>query len=80
MRVFHDDGTGTPIAYDSDIANGIAWAATHGAKVINLCLGGRLLATRSSAMRSSSRSTRTHAVVVAAGNGNPPGVPTSAPT
>jgi thermitase len=30
VRVFQDDGTGSPIAYDADVANGIAWAAAKG--------------------------------------------------
>ena len=34
VRVFHDDGTGSPIAFTSDVADGLAWAAAHGAKVI----------------------------------------------
>ncbi|MFA5866608.1 MAG: S8 family peptidase [Actinomycetota bacterium] len=36
MRVLDASGNG----YDSDIANGITWAADHGAKVINMSLGG----------------------------------------
>jgi hypothetical protein len=36
VKVFQPDGT----AFDSDVAAGIVWAADHGAKVINLSLGG----------------------------------------
>jgi type VII secretion-associated serine protease mycosin len=37
VRVFADNSTS---AYDSDIATGIVWAVDHGARVINLSLGG----------------------------------------
>lgn len=40
VRVFHDDTASGWIANDSDVADGIAWAAQHGAKAINLSLGG----------------------------------------
>jgi type VII secretion-associated serine protease mycosin len=36
VKVLDNTGSGS----DTDIANGIAWAADHGAKVINLSLGG----------------------------------------
>jgi len=36
VKVLGADGSG----YDSDIAEGIDWAVTHGAKVINMSLGG----------------------------------------
>jgi len=36
IKVFRPNG----IALDSDIATGIAWAADHGARIINLSLGG----------------------------------------
>ena len=39
VRVFHFDSAKGWIANDSDIADGIAWAAQHGAKAINLSLG-----------------------------------------
>ena len=64
MRVFQDDGTGTPIAYDSDVANGIAWAAQHGAQAINLSLGGGYSLTECNAVELAINSY--HAVVVAA--------------
>jgi thermitase len=79
VRVFADGSDG---AYDSDIANGIAWAASHGAKVINLSLGatgGPHPVTLCDAVHLAINSYDT-AIVVAAGNGDPPGIPTSAPT
>lgn len=36
IRVLGPDGSG----WDSDIANGVIWAADHGAKIINMSLGG----------------------------------------
>ena len=69
-------------AYDSDIANGIAWAASHGAKVINLSLGatgGSYPYTLCNAVELAMNSYGA-SVVAAAGNGNPPGTPVSTPT
>jgi hypothetical protein len=40
VRVFHDDPDDGWVADDSDIADGIVWAAQHGARAINLSLGG----------------------------------------
>jgi len=73
VRVFHDDGTGKAIASDADVADGIAWAAQHGAKVINLSLGatGAYPITVCNAVELATSSY--HAVVVAAaGNSNVP--------
>ena len=80
MRVFSTDASQG--AYDSDIANGIAWAASHGAKVINLSLGatgGPYPFTLCNAVELAINSYGA-SVVAAAGNGNPPGTPVSTPT
>ena len=66
----------------SDVADGIAWAAQHGAKVINLSLGttgGAYPVTLCNAVQTA---IVTYGVVVvaAAGNGSPPGIPVSTPT
>jgi len=74
VRVFHDDGTGTPIAFDSDVANGIAWAATHGARAINLSLGGGYSLTECNAVELAINSY--HAVVVAAAGNSGVATPT----
>jgi thermitase len=79
-RVFSSDASLG--AYDSDIANGIAWAASHGAKVINLSLGatgGSYPYTLCNAVELALHSYGA-SVVAAAGNGNPPGTPVSTPT
>ena len=39
VRVFQDDPENGVIATDADVADGVIWAAQHGARVINLSLG-----------------------------------------
>jgi subtilisin family serine protease len=80
VRVFSaDSSSGADL---SDVADGITWAASHGAKVINLSLGatgGPVPTTLCNAV--SLAITSYHAVVVAAaGNGQPEGTPVSTPT
>jgi subtilisin family serine protease len=80
VRVFSADASQG--AYDSDIANGIAWAASHGAKAINLSLGatgGPYPITLCNAVELAMNSYGA-SVVAAAGNGNPPGTPVATPT
>ena len=74
VRVFHDDGSGSAIAFDSDVANGIAWAAEHGAKVINLSRGGGYSLTECNAVELAINSY--HAVVVAAAGNSSVATPT----
>ena len=80
VRVFPGDASqGAAL---SDVADGIAWAAQHGAKVINLSLGatgGAYPVTLCNAVQTAI-STYGAVVVAAAGNGNPPGTPVSTPT
>jgi thermitase len=66
----------------SDVANGIVWAAQHGAKAINLSLGavgGAYPATLCNAVQTAI-GTYGAVVVAAAGNGYPEGTPVSTPT
>ncbi|WP_189335326.1 S8 family peptidase [Actinoplanes ianthinogenes] len=74
VRVLDAKGVG----YDSDTAQGIVWAADHGADVINMSLGGT---DRSSAVSSAVAYARSKGVVVvaAAGNERQKGSPTSYP-
>jgi subtilisin family serine protease len=80
VRVFPTDiSSGASI---SDVADGIAWAASHGAKVINLSLGstgGAYPITLCNVVELAIN--QYHAVVVAAaGNGMPEGTPVATPT
>jgi subtilisin family serine protease len=80
VRVFPADATqGAAL---SDVADGILWAAAHGAKVINLSLGatgGSYPTTLCDAV-SVAIDSYDAVVVAAAGNGQPEGTPTSTPT
>ncbi len=80
VRVFPSDSThGAAL---SDVADGIAWAAQHGAKVINLSLGATGGAYPVTLCNAVQTAINTYGVVVvaAAGNGDPPGTPVSTPT
>jgi serine protease len=73
VQVLCGDGTG----FSSDVASGITWAVDHGAKVVNLSLGGSADASELSAVQYADQN---NVVVVAAGgndgqNGNPPSYP-----
>jgi thermitase len=80
VRVFSADASqGADL---SDVANGIAWAASHGAKAINLSLGATGIPYPVTLCNAIQLAINTYgaAVVAAAGNGNPPGTPVSTPT
>jgi subtilisin family serine protease len=62
VQVLCGDGTG----FSSDVANGITWAVDHGAKVVNLSLGGPADASELSAVQYAD----SHDVVVVAAGGN----------
>lgn len=76
VRVFHyDTGSHDWIANDADVADGIAWAAQHGARAINLSLGGvGYSLTLCNAVELAIRSY--HAVVVAAAGNSSVATPT----
>jgi hypothetical protein len=79
VRVF--PAGSNPLADDSDIADGIAWAASHGAKVINLSVGGygAYPVTLCNAVELAVDSYGA-VVVAAAGNGDVNGDPVSTPS
>jgi serine protease len=73
VQVLCGDGNG----FSSDVASGIVWAVDHGAKVVNLSLGGPADASELSAVQYADQN---NVVVVAAGgndgqNGNTPSYP-----
>jgi serine protease len=63
VKVLDSTGSG----YDSDVANGMLWAAQHGARVINLSLGGPYSQTDCDAI-STAEHTYGALIVAAAGN------------
>ena len=79
VRVLDNDGSG----WSSDIANGIRWAADHGADVINLSLGGPNPSAAYRAAIDYAVNTRKAVVVASAGNeyqsGNPVSYPAADP-
>jgi subtilisin family serine protease len=80
VRVFSaDPAQGADL---SDVANGIAWAAAHGAKAINLSLGATGIPYPITLCNAVELAITSYGstVVAAAGNGNPPGTPVSTPT
>lgn len=63
LKVLSNGGFGS----ESDVASAVIWAADHGAKVINLSLGGTVA---SSVMEGAINYAYTHGVVIAAAAGN----------
>ena len=72
VQVLCGDGNG----FTSDVANGITWAVDHGAKVINLSLGGGANSAELSAVQYADSK---NVVVVAAGGNDGAGGPASYP-
>jgi subtilisin family serine protease len=73
VRVLDNDGSG----YDTDVARGIDWATSHGAKIINLSLGGP---SASTVLQASITNAVAHGVTVVAAAGNSgPNTPPSYP-
>jgi subtilisin family serine protease len=76
VKVLDSNGSG----YDSDVANGILWAAQHGARVINLSLGGDYSQTDCDAVYMAEH-TYGSLIVAAAGNesSSAPSAPAACP-
>ena len=76
VKVLDSSGAG----YDSDVANGILWAAQHGARVINLSLGGAYSQTDCDAVFTAEH-TYGALIVAAAGNSasSAPSAPAACP-
>jgi thermitase len=76
VKVLDSTGSG----YDSDVANGILWAAQHGARVLNLSIGGAYSQTDCDAV-STAEHTYGALVVAAAGNNasSAPSAPAACP-
>jgi serine protease len=72
VQVLCGDGNG----FSSDVASGIVWAVDHGAKVVNLSLGGPADASELSAVQYADQN---NVVVVAAGGNDGAGGPASFP-
>ncbi len=70
VRVFQDDPTYGLIATDADVADGITWAAQHGARVINLSLGAPGYSQTMCSAIATAINTYHVVVVAAAGNSN----------
>ncbi len=68
VGVFHNDPTDGWIANDSDVADGILWVAQHGARVINMSLGGTGFSQTLCGAVTAAVSTYHVVVVAAAGN------------
>jgi subtilisin family serine protease len=80
VKVLALDSNGDETGSDSDVADGIMWAAQHGARVINLSLGGGYSQTICDAV-SSAEHTYAALVVAAAGNesSSAPSAPAACP-
>jgi serine protease len=76
VKVLDSTGSG----YDSDVASGIIWAAQHGARVINLSIGGAYSQTMCNAV-STAEQTYGALIVAAAGNesSSAPSAPAACP-
>lgn len=73
VKVLSDSGSG----YTSDVAEGIVWAADHGADIISMSLGGGSAAAMQTAVEYAQ--SKGDLVIAAAGNSRQSGSPTSYP-